>query len=75
MLGAERRDCRCSHSQEIKMMNPKKPSFTWVFSEGVLIIHHFGKTVSLGRYATRQLAAKAAAAYRARQRANDDTVA
>jgi hypothetical protein len=59
----------------MKMMNPKKPSFTWVFSEGVLTIHHFGKSISLGKYATRQLAAKAAAAYRARHGANGDTVA
>ncbi len=55
-------------------MNPKKPSFTWVFSEGVLTVHHFGKTVSLGRYATHELAAKAAEVYRVRQGWNDDTV-
>jgi hypothetical protein len=33
---------------------------------GTLTVHHLGNTVSLGRYATHDLAAKAAAAYFAR---------
>ena len=45
------------------MGNSKKPSSTWSFEEGSLTISHLGKTVSLGRYATRDHAAKAAAVY------------
>lgn len=45
------------------MKNSMKPASTWCFDEGSLTIHHLGKTVSLGRYATRELAAKAAALY------------
>ncbi|HEX4111902.1 MAG TPA: hypothetical protein VH020_05145 [Stellaceae bacterium] len=44
-------------------MNSKKPSWTWAFEEGVLTIEHLGASVSLGRYATREYAAKAAALY------------
>ena len=36
---------------------------TWSFDHGTLTIHHLGKTVSLGRYATHEFAVKAAAAY------------
>lgn len=46
----------------------KAPQSTWTFSEGVLTVRHAGETVSLGRYASREWAAKAAAAYFARQR-------
>ena len=56
------------------MITPKSLSFTWVFSEGILTIHHRRKTVSLGRYATHELAAKAAEVYRVREGGNDDTV-
>lgn len=45
----------------------KKPAWTWAFEEGVLTIDHSGETVSLGRYATREFAAKAAALYIAKQ--------
>jgi hypothetical protein len=41
----------------------KKPAWTWTFEEGVLTIDHSGATVSLGRYATHEFAAKAAALY------------
>jgi hypothetical protein len=41
----------------------EKPASTWSFDQGTLTVHHLGKTVSLGRYATREFAAKAAAAY------------
>jgi hypothetical protein len=40
---------------------------TWSFEEGVLRVTHRGETVSLGRYATHALAAKAAALYIAKQ--------
>jgi len=36
---------------------------TWSFDHGTLTVHHLGKTVSLGRYATHEFAAKAAAVY------------
>ncbi len=45
------------------MGNSKKPSSTWSFEEGSLTISHLGKTGSLGRYATREHAAKAAKLY------------
>jgi hypothetical protein len=41
----------------------RKPAWTWAFEEGVLTVDHLGATVSLGRYATRAFAAKAAALY------------
>lgn len=41
----------------------KTPSWTWAFEEGILTVDHGGTTVSLGRYATREFAAKAAALY------------
>ncbi len=41
----------------------KDPASTWTYEEGVLVVHHQGKVISLGRYATHELAAKAAAAY------------
>jgi hypothetical protein len=45
------------------MTNSKNPSWTWAFEEGILTVDHKGATVSLGRYATREFAAKAAALY------------
>jgi hypothetical protein len=45
------------------MTSSKVPSWTWAFEEGILTIDHLGTTVSLGRYATREFAAKAAASY------------
>jgi hypothetical protein len=45
------------------MTTMEKPASTWSFDEGTLTVHHLGKTVSLGRYATHEFAAKAAAAY------------
>jgi hypothetical protein len=39
------------------------PASTWSYEDGTLTIVHLGKTVSLGRYKTRELAAKAAATY------------
>jgi hypothetical protein len=47
------------------------PTSTWSFEEGSLTIRHLGKTVSLGRYATRDLAAKAAALYFAKHDGKD----
>jgi hypothetical protein len=41
----------------------RQPAFTWTYEEGVLVVHHRGKAITLGRYATHELAAKAAAAY------------
>jgi hypothetical protein len=41
----------------------KEPAFTWNYEEGVLVVHHQGKSISLGRYATHELAAKAASEY------------
>jgi hypothetical protein len=41
----------------------KSLSWTWAFEEGILTVGHDGATVSLGRYATHQFAAKAAALY------------
>jgi hypothetical protein len=41
----------------------QKPTSTWSFDRGTLTVHHLGNTVSLGRYATHDFAAKAAAAY------------
>jgi hypothetical protein len=49
------------------MTSPKKPLSTWAFEEGTLSVQHLGKTVSLGRYATRELAGKAAALYLAKR--------
>jgi hypothetical protein len=40
-----------------------QPASTWIYDEGVLVIHHLGKEISLGKYATHDHAAKAAAAY------------
>jgi len=40
---------------------------SWRFEEGELTVRHDGRTVALGRYATREWAAKAAAAYFAKQ--------
>jgi hypothetical protein len=37
--------------------------------QGTLTVHHLGKTVSLGRYATHEFAAKAAAVYFAKHQA------
>jgi hypothetical protein len=53
--------------REASMAKQKKPAFTWLFDEGVLTLTHDGKTVSLGRYADREWAAKAAAAYIAKR--------
>jgi hypothetical protein len=36
---------------------------TWRYEEGRLTVYHLGKTIPLGRYATREHAAKAAAVY------------
>jgi hypothetical protein len=41
----------------------KEPAFTWIYEDGVLVVRHLGKEVKLGRYATHEHAAKAAAAY------------
>jgi hypothetical protein len=45
------------------MTTMEKPASTWSFDQGTLTIHHLGETVSLGRYATHEFAAKAAAVY------------
>lgn len=41
----------------------RKPDWRWAFEDGVLTIDHRGATVSLGRYATREFASKAAGVY------------
>ena len=45
------------------MEKPASTASTWSFDQGTLTVHHLGKTVSLGRYATHEFAAKAAAVY------------
>ena len=45
----------------------EKPASTWSFDQGTLTVHHLGKTVSLGGYATHEFAAEAAAVYFAKQ--------
>jgi hypothetical protein len=45
------------------MTSAKKPAWTWAFDEGVLTVDHSGTVVSLGRYASHEFAAKAAALY------------
>jgi hypothetical protein len=40
-----------------------KPDPTWRYDEGVLTVWYLGQKVGLGRYATREHAARAAAAY------------
>jgi predicted DNA-binding WGR domain protein len=47
----------------------EKPASTWSFDQGTLTVHYLGKTVSLGRYATHEFAAKAAAVYFAKHQA------
>jgi hypothetical protein len=46
-----------------QMASEKKPTSTWRYDEGVLTVRHLGERVSLGRYATHEHTAKAAAAY------------
>jgi hypothetical protein len=53
------------------MSNSLKPASSWSFEEGRLTVNHLGKTVSLGRYATHDLAAKAAAVYFAKHDGKD----
>jgi hypothetical protein len=48
---------------EVQTTTMEKPTSTWSFDQGSLTVHHLGKTVSLGRYATHEFAAKAAAVY------------
>jgi hypothetical protein len=45
------------------MTRAGRPAFSWRFEEGELTVRHDGHTIRLGRYATREWAAKAAAAY------------
>jgi hypothetical protein len=45
------------------MVRVQKPTWTWAFEEGLLTIDHLGTIVSLGPYASREFAAKAAARY------------
>jgi hypothetical protein len=47
----------------------EKPASTWSFDQGTLFVQHLGETISLGRYATPEFAAKAAAAYFAKHQA------
>jgi hypothetical protein len=47
----------------------EKPTSTWSFDQGTLTVHHLGKTVSLGRYATHEFATMAAAVYFAKHQA------
>jgi hypothetical protein len=48
----------------------KKAASTWSFDQGTLTVHHLGTTVSLGRYATHEFAAKGAAVYFAKYQAS-----
>jgi len=57
------------------MGRPQRNLSTWSFEEGVLRVRHQGETVSLGRYATHALAAKAAALYIVKQKAATASVA
>jgi hypothetical protein len=41
----------------------KELASTWTYEDGILVIHHLGKAMTLGRYATHEHAARAAAAY------------
>jgi hypothetical protein len=41
----------------------KRPASSWRYEEGILIVRHRGEKISLGRFATRDHAAKAAAVY------------
>ena len=45
------------------MRKTKQPLPTWIFDQGILTVTCRGETVSLGRYATRAHATKAAALY------------
>jgi hypothetical protein len=54
------------------MVNDTKSTSTWRYDEGILTVRHLGRKVSLGRYATREHAAKAAAAYFERHGASDE---
>jgi hypothetical protein len=49
----------------------EKPASTWSFDQGTLTVQYLGKTVSLGRYATHEFAAKAAAVYFAKHQARN----
>jgi hypothetical protein len=53
------------------MSKSMKPASSWSFEEGRLTVNHLGKTVSLGRYATHEHAAKAAALYFAKHDGKD----
>jgi hypothetical protein len=53
-------------SRKFEVNNPEKQPASWSFEEGVLSVQDSGTTVSLGRYATYELAAKAAALYLAK---------
>ena len=50
------------------MTSSKNPSWTWTFEEGILTVDHLGAKVSLGRYASHEFAARAAALYIAKHR-------
>ena len=52
----------------------EKPASTWSFDQGTLTVHYLGKTVSLGRYATREFAAKAAAVYFAKHQSEKEAL-
>lgn len=52
-----------------------EPSSRWIYDEGVLVVHHLGKSISLGRYGTHAHAAKAAAAYFAEHGGREESAA
>jgi len=60
-----------STQRELPMNKATKPVSSWSFDEGSLTVRHRGKTRSLGRYATHDLAAKAAALYFAKHDEED----
>ena len=47
----------------------EKPASTWSFDQGTPTVNALGRTESLGRYATHQFGAKAAAVYFAKHQA------
>lgn len=50
-------------TKKVKPASNMSTASTWRFEEGRLTISHRGEKVSLGRYATREHAARAAAVY------------
>lgn len=54
---------RVTNVKPSQTANDKRSTATWRYDEGILTVRYLGEKVSLGRYATHEHAAKAAAAY------------